>query len=488
MKKMTFLFTFVLMVLWHLSMTSLPNVAQQPRVLVFSRTTGFRHDSIPDGIAAVRQLGQQNGFDVDATEDAAAFTDANLVRYQAVVFLNTTGDVLDNNQQMAFERYISNGGGFVGVHSATDTEYDWAWYGGLIGAYFQSHPDIQRATIRLEDSTHPSTLGLPAVWQRTDEWYNFRLNPRGQVKVLARLDESSYSGGTMGADHPICWCQLYDGGRSWYAAGGHTKESYSEPLFRQHLLGGIQFAAKIRDGSCSAITGVSAASFKSDLLASESIVTLFGSAFSDRTQAAATNPLPTALADVSVKVRDGQGTERFAPLFFVSPTQINLLIPPSTIYGTGSITIVKANGRAPSGATQFSQVAPGIFTANASGQGVAAGIVLRVKNNVKRFEPISQFDVAQQRFVPLPIDLGPPSDEVYLVLFGTGFRQTNTSGVTVKIGGQGLPVLYVGPQGEFAGLDQINVLLPGSLTGKGETGVEIKANGSSANTVRIHLK
>lgn len=488
MKKMVFLFAIILLGVWHGSRVSQPSAKQQPRVLVFSRTTGFRHDSIPDGIAAVRQLGQQNGFDVDATEDATAFNDANLSRYQAVVFLSTTGNVLDGNQQTAFERYIGGGGGFVGVHSATDTEYDWPWYGGLIGAYFQSHPDIQRATILLEDSTHPSTLGLPAAWSRTDEWYNFRLNPRGQVKLLAKLDETTYRGGAMGADHPICWCQLYDSGRSWYTAGGHTKESFSEPLFRQHLLGGIEFAAKIKDGACSALTGVSAASFKVDSLASESIAALFGSALSGATEAAVASPLPTSLAGVSVKVKDGQGTERLAPLFFVSPTQINLLIPPGSASGLGFLTVVKANGSVPSGATQFSEVAAGIFTANASGQGVAAGVVLRVKNNVRSFEPIAQFDTAQQRFVLLPIDLGPPGDQVYLVLFGTGFRQTNTSGVTVKIGGQDLPVLYVGPQGEFAGLDQINVPLPGSLAGKGETGVEIKVNGSSANTVRIHLK
>lgn len=488
MKKMAIPFAFMLLVLGHLSPVSQPGAAQQPRVLVFSRTAGFRHDSIPDGIAAVRQLGQQNGFDVDATEDATAFNDATLRQYQAVVFLSTTGNVLDGNQQAAFERYIRNGGGFAGVHSATDTEYDWPWYGGLVGAYFQSHPDIQRATIRLEDSTHPSTVGLPAVWSRTDEWYNFRLNPRGQVKVLAKLDEATYSGGLMGADHPASWCQLYDSGRSWYTAGGHTKESFSEPLFRQHLLGGIQFAAKIKDGDCGALTGVSAANFKPASLASESIVALFGSALSDRSQVAATTPLPMSLAGVSVKVKDVQGTERLAPLFFVSQTQINLLIPPGTANGPGFITVVKANGAAPSSSAQFSQIAPAIFTANASGQGVAAGVVLRVKNNVRSFEPIAQFDPVLQRYVAVPIDLGLPSDEVYLALFGTGFRQAGLSDVTIKIGGLDLQGLYAGSQGEFAGLDQINVLLPHSLAGKGETDVEIKVNYTSANTVWIHVK
>src|SRR5689334_13214358 len=117
--------------------------SQGPRILVFSKTAGFRHDSISDGVAAIRQLGQQNNFDVDATEDASLLNGANLSRYQAIVFLSTTGDILDSAQQSSVEQYIRNGGGFVGVHSATDTEYDWEWYGGLVGAYFQDHPAIQ---------------------------------------------------------------------------------------------------------------------------------------------------------------------------------------------------------------------------------------------------------------------------------------------------------------------------------------------------------
>jgi cytochrome c len=212
-------------------------------VLVFSKTTAFRHDSIPQGIAAIEELGAEHGFAVESTEDAARFSEANLARYKAVVFLNTTGEILDADQKAAFERYIHSGGGFVGIHSASDTEYRWPWYGRLVGTWFASHPQIQRATIHLEDPTHPSTKGLPALWERTDEWYNFRSNPRGAVKVLATLDEATYSGGAMGADHPIAWCNEVDGGRSWYTAMGHTKESYAEPLFRLHLLGGIESAA-----------------------------------------------------------------------------------------------------------------------------------------------------------------------------------------------------------------------------------------------------
>jgi type 1 glutamine amidotransferase len=220
------------------------------KVLVFSKTAGFRHDSIPAGIAAIRSLGRANGFSVTATENAKAFTVKRLRDFDAVIFLSTTGDVLAPRQQKAFRSYIKRGGGWVGVHSAADTEYDWPFYGGLLGAYFLSHPAIQPAAIDVTDRSHPSTKPLPARWTRTDEWYDFRSNPRGTVHVLATLDESTYSGGTMGADHPIAWCHRFKGGRAWYTAGGHTIESYSEPDFRRHLLGGILWAAGIAKGSC----------------------------------------------------------------------------------------------------------------------------------------------------------------------------------------------------------------------------------------------
>jgi cytochrome c len=218
-------------------------------VLVFSKTAGFRHASIPDGIAAIAELGAQANFSVVATEDDAQFTDDNLANFSVVVFLNTTGTVLDDAEKAAFMRYIENGGGFVGVHSATDTEYDWAWYGQLVGAYFQDHPSIQQATVNVVDDEHPSTVGLPPMWERTDEWYNFRTNPRGSVHVLAVLDETTYTGGTMG-DHPISWCREFDNGRSWYTAMGHTSETFNEPLYREHLLGGIRYAAGNAAGNC----------------------------------------------------------------------------------------------------------------------------------------------------------------------------------------------------------------------------------------------
>ncbi|MGP3976464.1 ThuA domain-containing protein [Streptomyces sp. 8N114] len=229
--------------------------AEQSKVLVFSKTAGFRHDSIPDGIAAVRQLGAEHGFGVDATEDAAAFTPKKLAQYDAVVFLSTTGDVLNEGQQRAFEKYIGDGGGYVGVHAAADTEYDWKWYGGLAGAYFESHPAIQPATTKIEDRGHPATAHLGESWNRTDEWYNYRSNPRKKAHVLAALDEGSYTGGTMGGDHPLAWCQEYAGGRAFYTGAGHTKESYADPAFRQHLLGGIQYATGAVRADCRPETG-----------------------------------------------------------------------------------------------------------------------------------------------------------------------------------------------------------------------------------------
>jgi cytochrome c len=218
---------------------------QAPRVLVFTKTTGFRHASIPVALRAVRQLAERSGLAVDATEDARKFTPGNLARYRAVVFLLTSGDVLDDPQQAAFERYIRAGGGYAGVHSAADTEPDWVWYGRLLGTHFRTHPQIQQAVVTIATRAHPSTVGLPRTWTRVDEWYSFTKNPRPRVRVLATLDERTYTPGegAMGADHPIAWAHRFEGGRAWYTAGGHTDESYREPLFRKHLIGGIRWAA-----------------------------------------------------------------------------------------------------------------------------------------------------------------------------------------------------------------------------------------------------
>ncbi len=217
------------------------------KLLVFSKTGGFRHQSIPAAKAALRQLAAEHNFAADFTEDATIFTGANLAQYNAVIFLLTTGEILNAAQQAAFERYIRAGGGYIGIHSASDTGYNWPWYGGLVGAYFDrvhGHSAVVQATVHVVDSTHPSTSMLPHLWVRTDEWYNFASNPSGRVHVLLTVDEKTYTGGVMGAHHPIAWYHTYDGGRAWYTAMGHTSESYSEPLFLAHLWGGIIYAAR----------------------------------------------------------------------------------------------------------------------------------------------------------------------------------------------------------------------------------------------------
>jgi len=459
----------------------------QTKVLVFSKTTGFRHDSIPDGIAAIKKLGAENNFAVDATEDAAVFNDTSLAQYRAIIFLNTTGDLFDDNQKAAFQRYIRSGRGFAGVHSASDTEHNWAWYGGLVGAYFQSHPAIQKASIKVENRNHPSTTSLPERWERTDEWYNFGSNPRGKVQVLATLDEATYSGGAMGADHPTAWYQFYDGGRSWYTGGGHTRESYSEPLFLQHLLGGIQFASGLKDAG---ISSVSAASFSGTTLAGESIVSAFGAGLATAAQAATTTPLPTSLAGTSVKVKDSAGAERLAPLFFVSPTQINYQTPSGAAAGAATVIVTSGNVTLASGAAQITAVAPGLFAANSNGQGIAAALALRVRaDNSQSYEPVARYDAAQSKFVAVPIDLGPDSEQVFLVLFGTGIRfRSSLAAVSAKVGGENASVLYAGAQGGFAGLDQVNLRLPRNLIGRGEVDVVLIVDSQAANIVRINIR
>ena len=212
----------------------------QDAVLIFSRTKGYRHASIGAGKRAIMAMGTANKFRADTTEDATKFTLANLKQYKAVVFLSTTGNVLDSLQQGAFEQYIRQGGGYVGIHAAADTEYDWPWYNQLCGAWFLDHPKQQNAEVVVIDKKHPSTSMLPDRWKRFDEWYSYKSIVAGPT-VLAMLDEKTYEGGKNGDNHPIAWYRNFEGGRSFYTGMGHTDESYVEPLFMAHLLGGIQW-------------------------------------------------------------------------------------------------------------------------------------------------------------------------------------------------------------------------------------------------------
>ncbi|MEP7266272.1 MAG: ThuA domain-containing protein [Saprospiraceae bacterium] len=238
MRYLTFL---VLLVLFATPFYQSCSSSGGNEVLVFSYTKGYRHASIEKGQAAIQKLGQENGFNVTISEDPKLFNDESLKKYAAVIFLSTTGDILDSKQEAAFMRFIQAGGGFVGVHAAADTEYGWLWYGKLVGAYFQSHPNQQTASIKVTCDGSNACAHLPAVWTRWDEWYNYR-NVQPDIKVIASLDETSYKGGNMNNNHPIAWYHEFDGGKAFYTGLGHTDSSYMEVPFLKHLLGGIQYS------------------------------------------------------------------------------------------------------------------------------------------------------------------------------------------------------------------------------------------------------
>jgi type 1 glutamine amidotransferase len=237
MKAIKFIFTSVILLSFILSMTQ----AQDTRVLIFTKTNGFRHQSIEKGREVLTELMLTRNIQVDSTENADLFTIKNLKKYDALIFLNTTGDLFNETQQQALIKYIQDGGGYVGIHASTDAEYDWPWYGQMAGGYFKSHPKQQEAVVRVIDKNHPSTRMLPDEWKRFDEWYNFKdVNP--DIKVLAKLDETSYEGGEMNNNHPIVWYHEFEGGRVFYTGFGHTDQTFEDPLFQEHVMGGIQYA------------------------------------------------------------------------------------------------------------------------------------------------------------------------------------------------------------------------------------------------------
>ena len=223
---------------------STKQVTQSSRILVFSSTTGFRHKSIEAGKTAFIKIGTEKNWNVDTTEDATVFTETNLKQYGTVIFLNTTGNVLNDEQQVAFQKYIQAGGGFVGIHAATDTEYDWPWYNNLVGAYFESHPRPQTALYTIVNKNHPSVDFMPDTLRRMEEIYNFKSFKKELVNVLITIDEKSYTGGKMPDYHPIAWYHTYDGGRAFYTEWGHHPEAFTEPLFLQHIAGAIKWTLK----------------------------------------------------------------------------------------------------------------------------------------------------------------------------------------------------------------------------------------------------
>ncbi|MCX4647951.1 MULTISPECIES: ThuA domain-containing protein [unclassified Streptomyces] len=227
----------------------MPHTGHLSDVLVYTRTTGYRHDSIHAGTAALRELGEAHGFTVEASENPAVFTDASLAGRSAVVFLSTSGEVLTPDGQAALRRWIADGGGLMGVHSAAYTEYQWPYYGDLLGARFARHPAVQPGTVLVEDQSHPAMAHLPLRWDGNDEWYDFRSNPRRPgVRVLATIDESGYEGGGMGDDHPVVWCKEFGAGRSVCTTLGHAIDAYTAPALRRHLLGGLRWASGAAGG------------------------------------------------------------------------------------------------------------------------------------------------------------------------------------------------------------------------------------------------
>lgn len=226
--------------------------SQQFKALLFTKTDGFHHESIHDGVAAIRQLANRHHFTVDWHENATIFNDKTLEGYAVIIFLNTTGNILNDEQQAAFEKFIRAGKGFVGIHSASDTEYEWPWYTKMVGMMFKIHPQNQTAFLKVENSNFPGMERFPAKLLWTDEWYEFSARKADDLKFLLSVDEKSYNpyakwgeneGKGMGNFHPISWYHPYDGGRAFYTALGHIPLTYSDQIFQNHIYGGIYWAA-----------------------------------------------------------------------------------------------------------------------------------------------------------------------------------------------------------------------------------------------------
>jgi uncharacterized protein (TIGR03437 family) len=238
------------------------------------------------------------------------------------------------------------------------------------------------------------------------------------------------------------------------------------------------------------VSSISAASFSGAELAADSIVAAFGSELATQTLAAPVLPLPTTLAGTTVRVRDSAGAERLAPLFFVAATQVNYLMPAGAAAGAATVTITSGSGKISLGVVRIAPVAPGLFAANANGQGVPAAVALRVKaDGAQSFEAVAQFDAATGRFTPAPLDLGPEGEQVFLILFGTGWRQRSSlAAVNCTIGGAGAEASFAGEVAGQAGLDQVNVRIPRTLMGRGNVEVVFRVDSKTANTVSINIK
>jgi uncharacterized protein len=237
-----------LLVVVFVAATNLAFAQRQFKVLLYTKTEGFHHESIKEGVDAIRKMAERHNFTVEWQENASVFNDKKMEEFKAVIFLNTTGNILNDEQQKAMEKFIKAGNGFVGIHSAADTEYDWEWYTKLVGRMFKTHPPTQTATLKLSSAKFPGMERVPASWQWTDEWYEYGEDKIKGLNTLLAVDEKTYEAKTkfgpgMGDFHPIAWYHDYDGGRAFYTGLGHVPLVYSDPIFLEHLFGGIFWAA-----------------------------------------------------------------------------------------------------------------------------------------------------------------------------------------------------------------------------------------------------
>ncbi|WP_258104664.1 ThuA domain-containing protein [Marinoscillum sp. MHG1-6] len=217
----------------------------QGQLLVFSKTSGFYHKSIPEGIRCISEIGNGLGLKVDTTTNAAIFQSDSINSYQGIVFLNTTGDVLNEHEQKGLQNFIRQGRGFLGIHAASDTEMKWDWYNELVGAFFDGHPPITNATYYTNNNSHPSTKMIPEKFEFIEEIYNFRSIKADKINVIVSVDEGSYEGGKNGQSHPISWYREFEGGRSFYTNFGHRTETYSNPIFIDHISGGLKYVLRM---------------------------------------------------------------------------------------------------------------------------------------------------------------------------------------------------------------------------------------------------
>lgn len=234
-----------------LVVTSFSTFSKQFSVLLFTKTVGWHHKSTNAAVTALQQMADTHHFNLDWQEDANLINDDNLAKFDAIIFLMTTGDILNEKQQLSMQKFIQSGKGFVGIHSAADTEYDWDWYAKMVGRQFVIHPVIQTARLNVINRQFPGLSYLPDSSLMTDEWYEFGPELSPNLQYLLTIDESTYDpvakwenveGDGMGEFHPVAWYQNYDGGRAFYTALGHMPESYSNRAFLEHIYGGVYWA------------------------------------------------------------------------------------------------------------------------------------------------------------------------------------------------------------------------------------------------------